>query len=79
MLYTARPLERIYAAPSTFDPSKQERPKDTSDLEYRDVILPSGRLITRRDGENYVIEQIYSTDMKDYLNQDYCPGKNVKN
>jgi len=78
MLYTARPLERIYAVPSAFNNSKQETGKDEVNQDYRDVLLPNGRLITRRDGDNYVIERINSTDMKDYLNEAYCPGQNYK-
>lgn len=78
LLYTARPLERIYASPAVFDHTG--RYKETKDKaeepEYREVMLPSGRIVTRRDGEDYVIESIYSTDMKDYLNENYFPGKN---
>lgn len=81
MLYTVRPLERIYAAPSVFGQSKQGDPKanDISNPEYKEVMLPNGRIVTRRDGENYVIERINSTNMQDYLNEEYVPGKNVKN
>lgn len=82
MLYTVRPLERIYAAPDVFDQKRKEKPDGSgnaaAEAEYREVLLPNGRIVTRRDGENYVIERISSTDMKDYLNLDYAPGKNYK-
>lgn len=78
MLYTIRPLERIYAAPKVFDPKKDNKPKAEVEDEYREVLLPNGRIVTRRAGEDYVVERINSTDMKDYLNEEYFPGKNVK-
>ena len=81
MLYTVRPLERIYADPSTFSQKKQSAPKagEINNTEYKEVILPNGRIVTRRDGENYVIERINSTNMKDYLNDAYVPGKSMQN
>lgn len=79
MLYTVRPLERIYASPSVFNSNrKDEIKKDEKDMEYRDVFIKNGRLVTRRDGDNYVIEKINSTDMNDYLKEEYAPGKNYK-
>jgi hypothetical protein len=45
------------------------------EAEYKEVLLPNGRIITRRDGENYIIERISSTDMKDYLKAEYSPGQ----
>lgn len=77
MLYTARPLERIYAPPEVFDPGKNTKAcAGNSEAEYKEVILPSGRILTRRDGENYIIERINSTDMSDYLKAEYAPGRN---
>lgn len=83
MLYTVKPLERIYAPPSLFDPKrkerqekKQENAEALAEAEYKDVPLPNGRIITRRQGEEYIIERINSTDMKDYLNDKYAPGRN---
>lgn len=78
MLYTVRPLERIYAAPEIFSHNQTNMQSEELNYEYRDVMLANGRIVTRRDGENYVIEKINSTDMKDYLNEDYVPGKNMK-
>ncbi|MDD3174731.1 MAG: YlzJ-like family protein [Herbinix sp.] len=79
MLYTVRPLERIYAVPPEYNNKKSNKTKDQEEeAEYRDVLLPNGRIVTRREGENYVIERINSTDMNDYLNEKYIPGKNMK-
>ncbi len=78
MLYTVRPLERIYARPASYTDIKQDKPKETASMEYREVALKYGKVITRREGENYVVDQLYSTDMQDYLKTDYSPGKNIK-
>ena len=84
MLYTVRPLERIYATPNNNKNNKDDsgniknKSTENKEAEYREVMLPNGRIVTRREGENYVIERINSTDMKDYLKDDYVPGKNIK-
>lgn len=81
MLYTVKPLERIYAAPETFDSSKRfsaAQAKETSAQEYKDIVLQNGRIVARRNGEEYVVERINSTNMKDYLNEEYVPGKSIK-
>ena len=88
MLYTIRPLERVYADPNVFRAKRNEDSKgvnygslnssEMNNPEYREVILPNGRITTRREGEGYIIERINSTNMKDYLNADYTPGMNFK-
>lgn len=82
MLYTVRPLERIYAPPGVFDEKRKEKPESTekanTDSEYKEALLPNGRIVTRREGESYIIERINSTDMQDYLNDEYAPGKSYK-
>lgn len=78
MLYTSRPLERIYADPATFESKKRNQKEEGEQAEYSEVPLQNGRIITRREGENYIIEKINSTNMKDYLNEQYVPGKNIK-
>ncbi|NLK27762.1 MAG: hypothetical protein GX306_05400 [Clostridiales bacterium] len=77
MLYTVRPLERIYATPRTKETEKKEL-KEREEAHYREVTLPNGRIVTRQQGEDYIIERINSTDMSDYLNADYSPGKTYK-
>ena len=78
MLYTVMPLERIYARPLSYTDIRHEKPKNESELEYRDVPLKHGRVLTRREGENYIIERVNSTDMSDYLNDEYVAGKIYK-
>lgn len=79
MLYTVVPLERVYARPVSYTDIKQERPKDDqTEAQYRDVTLQHGRVVARRNGDSYVVEGVNSTDMKDYLNEQYSPGKNIK-
>lgn len=77
MLYTTRPLERVYA-----DFINKERGKPGEDArenaEYRDVSLRHGRVVTRREGNEYIVERVSSTDMSDYLNDGYSPGKIIK-
>jgi hypothetical protein len=75
MLYTVRPLEKIYATPPGFEADNKMKQKADAEAEYREVMLSHGRVITRRSGENYVVDRINSTDMSDYLNDEYAPGK----
>jgi len=76
MLYTIVPLERIF---TNFRQTEQDTQKEEEQkAEYKEVQLPNGRIVAKRDGENYVIERINSTDMSDYLNEEYTPGKYIK-
>jgi hypothetical protein len=75
MLYTIRPLERVYGRPVSYTDIKQERMEDKEQPEYREVPLKNGRVYTRKNGEGYVVEGISSTDMGDYLRDGYAPGK----
>ena len=76
LLYTVVPLERIYIDHR----AKEYEAKQMKDeqIEFKEALLQHGRVITRQDGEDYVIDKIYSTDMSDYLNEDYSPGKPYK-
>ncbi len=82
MLYTSVPLERIYHNFSENDKPKakdgQTDQKPDANEDYKEVMLKHGRLVTKRDGDNYVIQKVYSTDMGDYLNDQYSPGKMYK-
>lgn len=73
MLYTVVPLERIYV-----DHNAKDQIKNDAEPEYKEVLLKHGRVIARREGENYVVQKLLSTDMSDYLNEDYSPGKIIK-
>lgn len=74
MLYTVVPLERIYVDQN----AKDQAAKDQNELEYKDVYLKHGRVVARRDGDNYIVHRINSTDMSDYLNVDYSPGNIIE-
>lgn len=75
MLYTVVPLERIYVDQS----EKNQAKEDETEPEFKEVILKHGRVVTRRNGEDYVVQKVNSTDMSDYLNEEYSPGKIIKN
>ena len=78
MLYTTVPLERIYNNLRMTEKDKKKEEEYIGNKDgYKEVVLANGRIVTKRDGENYVIEQINSTDMSDYLNEEYAPGKNI--
>lgn len=72
MLYTVVPLERIYVD------QRAKAAEDDAEPEYKEVFIKHGRIVARRDGENYVVQKINSTDMSDYLKVDYFPGKLIK-
>ena len=74
MLYTVVPLERIYADKR----ADKQTPKNDNEPEYKEIPLKYGRVVARRDGDNYVVHRIISTDMSDYLNMDYYPGQIIK-
>lgn len=74
MLYTSVPLERIYADMRGREKS-ENRAEDTGSADYKEVQLKHGRIVTRREGEGYIIDGISSTDMSDYLNGQYSPGQ----
>lgn len=80
MLYTVRPLERIYTDfRSNEKDNRMTNSKDAKvEEELKEEILPHGRIVTRRDGENLIIDRINSTDMHDYLNKEYSPGSIMK-
>lgn len=74
MLYTVVPLERIYVDQR----AKEQAIKDEAEIEYKEISLKHGRVVARRDGDNYVVHRINTTDMSDYLNADYSPGNIIK-
>lgn len=74
MLYTVVPLERIYVDQR----AKEAGSKEEAEPEYKELLLKHGRVVTRREGENYVIQKINSTNMSDYLNEAYSPGRVIK-
>lgn len=75
-LYTVVPLERIYVDHRAKEFELKQRKDEQFD--FKEVLIQHGRVLTRRDGDEYVIDKINSTDMSDYLNEDYSPGKAYK-
>ncbi|MDF2589658.1 MAG: hypothetical protein K0S41_3499 [Anaerocolumna sp.] len=82
MLYTVVPLERIYSYRTESILGNSSRNKksmsEEEKIDYKQISLPNGRIYARRDGENFVVDGIYSTDMGDYLNNEYSPGSIIK-
>jgi hypothetical protein len=82
MLYTSVPLERVYY---NFREANQVKAGDGAKAkgiegedDFKEVMLKHGRLVTKRDGDHYVIQKVYSTDMGDYLKDQYAPGSIYK-
>ncbi len=82
MLYTVVPLERIYSYRTESilgnTSQKEDKEGENTAVEYKDISLKHGSVYARRDGGNYIVEGISSTDMEDYLNKDYMPGAVIK-
>jgi hypothetical protein len=81
MLYTVVPLERIYSnrTESMLANSKEEEQSaNKKEAEYRDISLKHGSVRARRDGEDFVVDGMVSTDPSDYLNEEYVPGSTIK-
>lgn len=66
MLYTVRPLERIY---TDLNCEVEEEPKELKMFETE-----HGHIYARKSDDKYIIEQIVSSDMSDYLNEIFQPG-----
>ncbi|WMJ88344.1 YlzJ-like family protein [Anaerocolumna sp. MB42-C2] len=77
MLYTVVPLERIYSNRTEsllINTHEKEDKKEDTAVEFKDITLKHGKISARREGENYIVEGINSTDMRDYLKKEYSPG-----
>lgn len=82
MLYTVVPLERIYSCRTESILGKTRsaeimKDKETA-VEYKNISIKHGNVYARRDGSDYIVEGILSTDMADYLNKSYMPGTKMK-
>ena len=81
MLYTIVPLERIYSCRTesiiSGINSNKDSEKMSTDVECKRIALKHGHIYARREGEGYIVDGILSTDMADYLNGDYSPGKSI--
>ena len=81
MLYTVTPLERIYAnqvQSLIISRYKEDEIKNHGTVERKCIDIQHGKVYARRDGNNYVVDGIISTNMSDYLNNEYTPGTIVK-
>lgn len=77
MLYTTRPLERIYSNQvqsliiSRFTDEERKNELISLDVEH-------GKVYARREGDNYIVDGINSTSLDDYLDSKYSPGSIIK-
>lgn len=82
MLYTVVPLERIYCnmRERVGGSSKSIRGNEISysEIEHVTIELEHGKIYAKKYADDYVIEQIVSTNMKDYLNPQFNPGNIIK-
>ena len=80
MLYTVVPLDRIYQnqARSMFYHINPVSELTQSETIYDTVNMEHGFADVRYTEEGYVIERLHSTNMADYLKEEYQPGYLVK-
>ncbi|SHO53527.1 YlzJ-like family protein [Anaerocolumna xylanovorans] len=76
MLYTVTPLERIYTDRTKSNIQSKEKEEKSTEVERCSFDVERGKIYTRKEGKDYIIEGIQSTDMEDYLNPLYSPGNN---
>ena len=87
MLYTITPLERIYnnqvnsLINSRYPIKELPGEKGTvpmmannTETERKIIEIPHGNIYAKKQGEYYVIDNICSTDPKDYLSDKYLIG-----
>lgn len=80
MLYTVMPLERIYSnrAKSILgNETKRDEVKGDGSTEHQTISITHGSVYARKEGDKYIVDGIYSTDMSDYLNPLYFPGSPI--
>ncbi len=80
MLYTIVPLERIYSYRTKSIIASKRNTAEKQDLEkdeFVNIALQHGQVYARRDGDHYVVDGICSTDMNDYLNENYSLGASI--
>ena len=81
MLYTITPLERVFTdrTNSLLKNTNLEVSNENDSLleTYRNITIKHGNVYTRKEGEQYIVEGIQSTNMGDYLDSRYTPGKQM--
>lgn len=68
MLYTVIPLNRIYRNTDT-------SLSDDITASVEDIFQKSNHLKVLKQGDKKLIKQLVSGDIKDYLKEEYQPGK----
>lgn len=72
MLYTVIPLNRIYKnADTSFS--------NDIPISVEDIFYESNHLQVQKQGDKKFIKQLVSGNIKDYLKEEYQPGKIYKN
>lgn len=66
MLYTVRPLERIY---TDLNCKVEEKPQEIKMFETE-----HGQIYAKKCEDKYIIDQLVSSEMSDYLKEEYQPG-----
>jgi hypothetical protein len=81
MLYTIVPLEKIYSCRTesviSGKTTNDDNDKMSTDVESKRIALRHGHIYAKKEGEGYIVDGILSTDMADYLNENYFPGKSI--
>ena len=84
MLYTIVPLENIYSnrTKSILDDYmvanlSSGTPNSRTNTEFRNIPIAYGSVTASRRGDKYLVNQVKSTDMSDYLNEKYSPGSEI--
>lgn len=70
MLYTVVPIENVYRNSEKTKDIVEEKGMD----KYKEIKIKHGRVMARVDGDQYIVDRVISTDMEDYLNDEYLPG-----
>lgn len=74
MLYTSTPLERIFTDRNKKN-EKGALDKEKEGNEVKTIHLSHGQIYVKKNGDNYVVDGIQSTDMSDYLKKEYAIGE----
>lgn len=72
MLYTSTSLERVY---HDFNQKPLIKTESENECEYKEFNTEHGHIRAKRTELGYQIDYIHSTNMEDYLNEDYAIGK----
>lgn len=79
MLYSSMPLDRIYKnqVNSLIIPRNGYARGNNDSVSENDIKIldiTHGKVFAKRDGDNYVVHSLSSTDLRDYMNPKYSMG-----